>query len=245
MVSLLVMGATLVSAAPSTFNDAAFATTWNRVDKAVEEVPGSGRSYLWGPAVIAASTTVTETYNSTDRKVQYFDKARMEVNNPSGDPTNLFYVTTGLLVRELVTGNRQDGDSTFTQLTPSTIQVAGDPNDNGNNAITPTYASFRKVGTFLGDENGVASAINTTINSRIDNVGTVTVFTPPETHSLTAYDSVTKHNVADVFVDFSNQTGQIWNGSNYGQGHTGGSSWTNTECVGAVIRAARVDLHPG
>ena len=46
MVSLLVMGATLVSAAPSTFNDAAFATTWNRVDKAVEEVPGSGRSYL-------------------------------------------------------------------------------------------------------------------------------------------------------------------------------------------------------
>ena len=76
----------------------------------------------------------SEPYNGATRQVQYFDKARMEVNNPAGDPTSLYYVTTGLLVKELVTGQRQDGNNTFTSLSPSTVQVAGDFNVNGANA---------------------------------------------------------------------------------------------------------------
>ncbi len=118
---------------------------------------GVGRGYTWGPAIPAASTITSEPYNGGSRIVQYFDKARMELSAPNFNAGDLNYVTTGNLVRELVSGQRQDGDNTFTALTPSTIQVAGDPNTNGQNAIAPTYANFKNVATLSGSENGVAA----------------------------------------------------------------------------------------
>jgi hypothetical protein len=67
------------------------------------------------------------------RTVQYFDKSRMELGNNNSSVTN------GLLTKELVTGLRQDGDNTFTQLIPSTVQVAGDDNSTGGNASAPNH----------------------------------------------------------------------------------------------------------
>ena len=53
------------------------------------------------------------------RLVQYFDKSRMEINNPTGDKNNPFYVTNGLLTVELITGKMQVGDdNTSTALPP-------------------------------------------------------------------------------------------------------------------------------
>ena len=43
--------------------------------------------------------------------MQYFDKSRMEINNPDGDKTSPFYVTNGLLTVELITGKMQVGDN--------------------------------------------------------------------------------------------------------------------------------------
>src|SRR4051794_2969968 len=142
-----------VQAATPAFSDTGFENTWNRVDKPVQDLRNIDRGYTWGPAGSSAVSITTETYNGATRKVQYFDKARMEINNPGGNPTDLFYVTTGLLVKELVTGNRQDGDSAFTALPPSQVQVAGDTNEGGANPLAPTYASFRFVGTFFEKEN--------------------------------------------------------------------------------------------
>ena len=42
------------------------------------------------------------------RLVQYFDKSRMEINNPGGDPTEPWYVTNGLLVVEMIAGRSAD-----------------------------------------------------------------------------------------------------------------------------------------
>ena len=39
-----------------------------------------------------------------------------------------------------------------------------------------------------------------------------------ETRLTTGYDAVTGHNIADVFVNYANQNGIIWNGSAYMQG---------------------------
>jgi hypothetical protein len=201
------------------FNNPAFATTWFRPDKAVSQIPAVGRGYTWGPLIGNAFDINQEKYNGTMRTVQYFDKARMEVNNPNGDSTNPYYVTTGLLVKELVTGSRQDGDNSFATLLPSPVQIAGDPNDGNANAIAPTYASFRNVVTFYGNQNGKPRASGGTfINSRIDKAGNVTTFTPPEQRYLSAYDDTTQHNIADVFVTYGNQTGLIWDGSAYAQG---------------------------
>src|SRR3978361_2035821 len=108
---LILLSAAPVMAAAPQFNDPGFDNTWNRTDKPVEATTTSGRGYTWGPVAPGAQAVTSEAYNGGTRKVQYFDKARMEVNNPQGNPQDLFYVTTGLLVKELVTGYRQDGDT--------------------------------------------------------------------------------------------------------------------------------------
>lgn len=203
-----------VSAAPQ-FADVGFKNTWERVDKPVDEVPNVGRGYVWGPVSIAART---EQYNNQPRTVQYFDKARMEVNNPQGDRNDLYFVTTGLLVKELVTGLQQDGDNTFTPLVASTIQVAGDPNDNGANPEAPTYSSFKDVVTFTGSENGVPERTGGTISQFIDKSGRVTTISARENRTVTGYDPLTQHNIADVFVTYGQNQGLIWSGSAFVQG---------------------------
>lgn len=215
----LVLETPILTAAAPGFADPAFANTWNRLDKPVEARPGVGRGYTWGPLAPGSAQTFLEPYNGGQRKVQYFDKARMEINNPNGDPNNLFYVTTGLLVKELVTGQRQDGDNQFTQLVPSQVQVAGDSNEAGGNQIAPTYASFQGVVTVNGTVNGQPASIGSRLTLQLDRAGQVSsTLNPPENRIITAYDSVTRHNIPDVFVDFGKQTGLIWNGSQFSTG---------------------------
>ena len=61
----------------------------------------AGRSWTWGPAPNTAP--IHEQYSDYtrlpegSRMVQYFDKGRMEINNPAGNPNDPWYVTSGLL----------------------------------------------------------------------------------------------------------------------------------------------------
>ncbi|MEO5950937.1 MAG: hypothetical protein ABIQ44_00535, partial [Chloroflexia bacterium] len=85
---------------PSNFADPAFQNTWSRTDQLVDEGKVK-RSYYWGPT---PGFTAYEDYAegpSGKHLVQYFDKSRMEINNPNGDKSNPFYVTNGLLTVEL------------------------------------------------------------------------------------------------------------------------------------------------
>jgi hypothetical protein len=91
--------------------------------------------------------------------------------------------------------------------------VAGD----AGNPLSPTYASFNKVGTFFGNENNRPNSSKSLIKARIDKNGNVSDFTPPEQQIIGGYDEVTHHNIADIFVKFGDQSGLIWNGSNYTQ----------------------------
>lgn len=196
------------------FNDPAFGRVWARLDRPVDFVYKL-RGYTWGSPVGGSDIVKTELYNNANRTVQYFDKARMELNANVTDPKSLYSVTTGLLVKELVSGLRQDGDNTFTQLPPSQVQIAGDPNLDGANSKAPTYASFLPVTTLRPEQNGAAEQKNAVINGQLDQVGLVTTFQPPEVRLLTGYDSVTKHNIADVFLEFGNRRGMVWVGQNY------------------------------
>ncbi len=207
------------SAAPTKpgmrFNDQGFSKAWQRLDKPVQELPGVGRGYTWGPSLNFGKPILTETYNGLPRKVQYFDKARMELNSFAANPSDPYYVTTGLLVKELVTGYRQDGDNSFVALKPSTTQIAGDSNVAGANQIAPTYSSFARVVTFQGAENGKPSTSGSPISTHIDRAGFVSTFEPPEKRLLTGYDSITQHNIADVFVAFGEQSGKVWDNKKY------------------------------
>ena len=65
------------------------------------------------------------------RLVQYFDKGRMELTTPGAS------VTSGLLVKEMISGHMQVGDTAFENRDPARISVAGDP-DN----LFPLYSDL-------------------------------------------------------------------------------------------------------
>ncbi|MDQ6832006.1 MAG: lamin tail domain-containing protein [Chloroflexota bacterium] len=123
-------------AAPVVFASPAFGAAWSPVDEPV----ASGavqRPYLWGAG--PSSTGLSEPYHDAPggmRLVQYFDKARMELTDPTRGT-----VTTGLLTRELVTGRIQIGDS------PASIEVRGRGSATAivGDAINafPTYSQLR------------------------------------------------------------------------------------------------------
>ena len=112
-----------------------FLNTWLRTDYSVASSDVI-RSWYWGPQ--PNTPGLYEPYAEAPnglRLVQYFDKARMEINDPSKNQ-----VTNGLLVVELITGKVQKGDATFTNLQPAAIPVAGDLNNP-----FPTYASLNQL----------------------------------------------------------------------------------------------------
>lgn len=84
-----------------------FALVWKRYDQPVAEQRTS-RSWTWGPAPITLPMSEPFAGVATgQRTVQYYDKGRMELNDPSSDPQSPWYVTSGLLPYELMTGRRQ------------------------------------------------------------------------------------------------------------------------------------------
>lgn len=188
------------------FSNLQFQNRWVEQDRLVGST-GVSRFYTWGPSVNTTTVLESEPYKESPngrRLVQYFEKARMELNQPFGGGS----VTTGLLVRDLVTGQRQDGDNTFATLPPSQTQVAGD--DVSVNPDAPVYASFKNVITFGGvDANSKTSTPNTVVNQFINKTGQVSNFTPPENITIGAFQSETGHNIAKVFEDFKNITGPI------------------------------------
>ncbi len=185
------------------FANPAFQSVWMASDQAV--MNGSvARSYTWGPG---PWFDYKEFYRQSPdglRQVQYFDKSRMEINDPAvaGERG----VTNGLLTVELVSGRLKLGNGTGPednmQREPAGVPVAGDPgNVNGN---APTYATFQGVATL---DNGYRDQDRTgqRIGTVLDKIGNRTSSAPlaqdPATE-IVAFNTVTNHNVPRVFRDF-------------------------------------------
>ena len=95
--------------AQTAFADPAFQRNWERADKPVADKKAD-RSWYWGPSPGFSTMEPNKESPGGQRLVQYFDKARMEINDPAGDQSKPFYVTNGLLATELMTGRMQTGD---------------------------------------------------------------------------------------------------------------------------------------
>ncbi|HEX3722947.1 MAG TPA: excalibur calcium-binding domain-containing protein [Nitrolancea sp.] len=184
-----------------------FGSTWAYTDQPVT-TGQVNRTWMWGPT--ANSPALLEPYaespNGT-RLVQYFDKTRMEITQPDGDASSIWYVTNGLLAEELITGRLQLGDNTFEQHDPAQVNVAGDANDpNG-----PTYATFNTLMTYAAIPSGW-NVIQT-----VDRGGTVGSDANLGTYGVTAKDvgAPTHHTVASVFWDFMNSSGSVFDNGSY------------------------------
>ena len=204
--------------------DPAMVEHWERADKPVADLTVS-RSWLWGPAV---NHILYEPYDSPSledgqRLVAYFDKSRMEINDPDGDPDSIWHVTNGLLVVELVTGRIQVGDDRFELGIPPEINVVGD-----QGARSPTYAA-------VGDNLDQAPhAEGELIDSYYDWFAAGPGFTgkiqwgvvdQSSNEEILAYDvraahyvAETNHTIAAPFWEFMNATGTVYEDGQYVDG---------------------------
>lgn len=158
---------------------------------------------MWGPAAFTGAMLEP----ATDRPgigwvVQYFDKSRMEITtDPTVNRSSIWYVTNGLLARDLITGMLQTGNNDFEPRSPAQVNVAGD----GDDPTGPTYASFQGV---LDDPPLPAGS---TITARLDRAGTVSDDASLAAHGVTSAYLVpeTNHAIAAPFWDFMNSSGTV------------------------------------
>ena len=201
--SLVLLIAVYLSVAAVAPGNAAFQARWERTDEPVKSGQVS-RTWIWGPE--ANSTVLTEAYSDAPggtRQVQYYDKSRMEINNPNGNPDDLFYVTNGLLVIELMTGQRQVGDNSFEQYSPANVNVAGDADD----PTGPTYATMATL-RYLP-----AGADGATLTQRVNRAGVVTNDPSLAAQAVANAQRLTvpgiDHQIAAPFWDFMNSSGTV------------------------------------
>ena len=185
------------------FADPAFTSTWQRTDQYVANGSVS-RSWYWGPT---PNYWTYETYldakgATKTRKVEYFDKSRMEINDPTADPKSAYFVTNGLLTEELISGRMQIGDTTFESRFPSDIPLASDA-DDGN---APTYRTWQSVSSITGGS-GLPAPNQTGQNatSTIDKAGNIGNDTSKASITGTQFvyfEPTTQHNIPAVFWNF-------------------------------------------
>lgn len=202
IIAAIVAAVPLGALAQGPFADPAFAATWTRTDAPVSAGQVS-RTYYWGPCTSTPGGVTETLYGAPGnmRQVQYFDKSRMELNDPRGDRTSPWFVTNGLLANELITGRVQVGYNDFQSLTPSEQAVAGDPGD----LQAPSYRALGRVLT------APPVAADVTITATIDHDGNRGNNPSLSRHAVTAADLIptTNHRLASVFRDFLFSTGPV------------------------------------
>lgn len=186
---------------------AAFDRTWERTDQPVASGQAN-RTWMWGPQ--AFTGVVNEPYAESpggQRQVVYYDKSRMEITNPAGDQSSIWYVTNGLLSTELITGQMQTGNAQFENSSPAQVNIAGDSDD----PTGPTYATF----TGLLDRS--PSAVGSTITQRVNRAGTTSTDSSLASQQVTVatVDDVTNHAIAAPFWEFMNASGTVFQDGGY------------------------------
>ncbi|MHB8644756.1 MAG: hypothetical protein ACYDAR_03075 [Thermomicrobiales bacterium] len=163
---------------------------------------GRHEPYVEGLAAAICTPDLAACSNAIvkgQRTVQYFDKGRMELTAPGA------MVTSGLLVREMMTGQVQTGDATFEQRAPAAVPVAGDPSNT-------LYYRDIAIANFIPPQIGqlTQNVLNVTAGGRLG-----AAMGPPSPSDLpsdpaaiiTTIDAQTGHGVAQAFDAFRARVG--------------------------------------
>jgi hypothetical protein len=170
---------------------------WFKVDGTVGRAQAE-KTWLYGPDV---NKSVTENYSEApqgQRSVWYFDKARLEINRPEANSKTDWYVTSGLLPKELMSNKIQVGDNNFIPG-PGAAQVviAGDLT---NNPTAPTYQTFSKVAS-LNNDRRAANRVGQPDREALNLSGQISQAQPPVTVKYSYYEPTLGHNIPDVFME--------------------------------------------
>ena len=194
------------AAAPLRYADAAFERVWTRTDAPVA-AGQAGRSWYWGPQ---PGMIVREPFAGLpggSHLVQYFDKSRMEINDPAGDRNSKWFVTNGLLTVELVSGRIQTGLSQFETRAPADIPLASD----GDDTNAPTYASFLAVSNTSRGDHRAADRSGGAVTAVINRAGAVhsEASRAQAATQLAYYEPKTGHNISGVFWTYLTASGPV------------------------------------
>ncbi len=178
-----------------------FEQTWQPTDQPVADGVVE-RTWVWGPTSIATGFEEYDGTASGERLIRYYDKARMEINDPAALNQTNWFVTNGLLALEMISGQMQVGDFQFVTRSPAGIVVAGDMDDPGS----PTYANFKSRLNAQPAEDGAL------LTMRMDGAGRVIddpEFAIYEVYAA-RYVEETNHQIASVFWEYLNMTGMLY-----------------------------------
>ncbi len=201
------------AAAAIAADDSAFHYVWERTDQLVVS-HNVARTWNWGINPFARLDEPFAGAPGGSRLVQYYDKGRMEINDPNADRSNPYFVTNGRLVAEMVQGQVQIGLNQYQPLASPEQAIVGD--GAGNPA--PTYRSLKAVANVgPGSSGSVAPRrIGLLANATLDGGGNVGVDNGlANAHyaatRIAAYSPQTGHNIPAVFMNFLTQSGQVLN----------------------------------
>jgi hypothetical protein len=222
-VALVLPGLATLGGRADAAQNTAFKSVWERADYpvAAEKVK---RSWLWGPVPMVTTSEPLAESPGGKREVQYYDKSRMEINDPAADPNSQWYVTNGLLVVEMISGRMQVGANQFEQRDPARLIVAGETSTRMSPInVTPTYESLGRVATLAPGQNQAQARMGQEVMATLSSNGTVGTQTPRMTPGITLpriayFEPATGHNVPDVFWDFMNQQGTVYENGQFVEG---------------------------
>ncbi len=191
-----------------------FLAVWQRTDLPVA-VDNVQRSWLWGDQLSA--NPMVESYKDSPggvRVVQYFDKGRMEITDPQADVTSPWYVTSGLLTRELISGRLQLGSSSFDDTgQPAKVAVAGDD--------TNTFPTYADLSGWI--DHSAQELTGQPMTAQLTPTGTTTYSGDASDSSTVATEYFTYqggngetvgYNIPQAFWTFMNQSGPIYQDGN-------------------------------
>ncbi len=226
LIVAILLAALAQPAAAREADETAFTRVWERTDLPVRNGLVQ-RTWYWGPDPFLTTTEPYAQGFAGERLVQYYDKGRMEITNPNDDPASDWYVTSGLIVREMISGKIQVGDGETENWRAQSLPIAGDP---ANNPDAPTYASFKQVasidlpspgevplpfpyGPGPNEDNAALPRIGRFVDATIDRYGSTDRDSSlpgqyPGTR-ITYYSIESNHNIPDVFWGFLNSEGLI------------------------------------
>lgn len=215
MISLLLVADATPADADDSFqiNQDEFELVWERTEAPVAN-GDARRSWLWGPE--PRTVGMPERYLDSpgeERIVQYFDKGRMEVNDPDADPADPWFVTSGLLTRELISGEIQVGDDAFLDTgAGASVQVAGDH-------LNP-FPQYRHLAEIV--DQGRPDRTGELADDVLTPDGLDPGVTPPDDPSAEFIHYVIYHgpngvdvgyNIPAAFWDYLNASGTVYDGN--------------------------------
>lgn len=182
------------------FANTSFQNLWTRTDSLVQQ-KAANYSWIWGPAPFTQG--ISEYYVQSPgqaRLVQYFDKSRMEINQPDA-PQGPWYITNGRLTDEMITGMMQTGDAQYEQRAPAAIPIAGDIQNT-----FPLYSDLKAV----YQRQRTSDRANELIYRAPD--GSVKIDAFPQANddpSMLVAQRVNGIGIPTIFWDFMNRSGQV------------------------------------